>query len=64
MKPSRADLEIVGTAVRMELQDDELYLVFQITNQEFKQQIRQDWMTDVELEIVGKNLIKLRNEDI
>lgn len=64
MKPSRADLEIVGSAIRMELEGDELYLVFQITNQEFKQQIRKDWMTDVELEIVDKNLIKLSDEDI
>jgi hypothetical protein len=54
----KSGMHIVGTAIRMEKEGDELYLVFHITDQKFKMELRENWLQDVELEIVGKNLVK------
>ncbi len=49
----------VAKAIRMEHdpKTDELYLVFKIVDEKFKQRIKKDWNEDVELKIIGKNLI-------
>ncbi len=35
---------------------DRLYLVFEVIDEGFKKQIKNDWRQDVELEIIGKGL--------
>jgi len=51
--------QTVATAVRMEHNPDtdELFLVFQIVDEDFKRRIKRDWTQDVELKILGRNLI-------
>ena len=50
----------VAKAVRVEHNEDndELYLVFEIIDDDFKRRIKKDWMEDIELKLIGKNLIK------
>jgi hypothetical protein len=59
MKP---DEEVVGEAVRVEYteHDGKLFLVFEITNEKYKQDIKLNWIKDLEYKIVDKSLV--RNE--
>ncbi len=51
--------QTVAQVVRMEHNpdNDELFLVFQIVDEEFKARIKKDWMQDVELHLIGKSLV-------
>lgn len=57
MKP---DDEIVGEAVRIEYteRDGKLFLVFEITNEKYKQDIKKNWTSDIEFRLVDKHLVK------
>lgn len=50
----------VASAVRIEHNpdNDELFLVFEIVDEDFKRRIKKDWMQDIELKLIGRNLIK------
>jgi hypothetical protein len=50
---------VVATAIRMEHnpETNELYLVFVIVDEDFKKRIKEDWMQDIELKLLGKNLV-------
>ena len=50
--------ETVAVVVRMEHNpdNDELFLVFQVVDEAFKNRMKKDWMEDVELKIIGKGL--------
>lgn len=39
----------------------DLYLVFKVIDEGFKQRVREDWNQDVELRILGKDLIEHRS---
>jgi len=54
----------VAEAVRVELeeQNDVLYLVFKITDEQFKQKIKKNWLEDIDLKIIGKKLHKFEEE--
>jgi hypothetical protein len=49
----------VARAVRVEhdLSNDTIYLVFEVVDEKLKQQIKLDWMQDIELKLIGKELI-------
>lgn len=51
--------QTVAQVVRMEHDEktDELFLVFQIVDEGFKRRIKKDWMEDVPLKLIGKNLV-------
>jgi hypothetical protein len=51
--------EIVARAIRMELDTDnnDLYLVFKVTNEFFSKKVREDWLKDLPMKVIGKNLI-------
>ena len=53
----------VARALRMEIDTltGELYLVFKVIDEDFKQRVREDWEADVELKILGKDLIEKRS---
>lgn len=57
MKPNEHS---IAEAVRVEYNEDSgaLYIVFHVTDEEFKNQIRKDWMKDIELKIFGRKLFK------
>ena len=51
--------KIVAIAVRVEYNQnsDDTYLVFKIIDEEFKNKIKRDWTADVDLKLLGHNLI-------
>jgi len=52
--------EVIGEAVRIEYteHDGKLYIVFEIINELYKQNILKDWTKDIEFVIKDKKLIK------
>jgi hypothetical protein len=48
----------VAKAVRIELNEttDELFLVFEVVDELFKKKIKDNWMRDVPLHLIGKHL--------
>lgn len=51
--------EVIGEAVRVEFEEKtgKLHLVFEITNEKYKQDIKKNWTKDIEFRIVDKSLI-------
>jgi hypothetical protein len=51
--------QIVAEAVRIEYDEEtgKLYLVFEVKNEKFKQDIKKNWTQDIEYKLVGKNLV-------
>jgi hypothetical protein len=56
----KSDEEIVGEAVRVEYseRDGKLFLVFEIKNEKYKQDIRKNWTQDIEFRLVDRLLVK------
>jgi len=54
----------VAKAIRLEYVQEtgEMYIVFQITDEQFKNRIKADWKSDVELRLIDKCLV-LKDED-
>lgn len=50
----------IAKAVRVECdtETDTVYLVFEITDERFKQDVKRNWMQDIEVKVVGKNLVR------
>lgn len=50
--------KILAEAVRVEFNEvsDEVYLVFQITDENLKQEIKKNWTKDIEFRLIGKYL--------
>lgn len=50
----------VAKAVGMQVDNnsDDLYIVFKITDEAFKQKIRENWLDDIELKMFGKELFE------
>ena len=38
-------------------ESDSLYLVFEVVDEDFKRRIKQDWMEDIEVRVVGTDLV-------
>jgi hypothetical protein len=57
MKPNE---EIVGEAVRIEYteHDGKLFLVFEIKNEKYKQDIKKNWTKDIEYRLVDRFLVR------
>lgn len=55
--------DTVARAIRMEVDPltGDLYLVFKVIDEAFKQRIRENWEADVQLKILGKDLIEYHN---
>ena len=54
----------VATAVRVEYEksSDDLFLVFKITDKNLKKKIKEDWTQDIDLKLIGKDLIELTDD--
>jgi len=37
---------------------DKIYLVFEIVDERFKQRVKKDWMQDVDVKLVGRDLVE------
>jgi hypothetical protein len=57
MKP---DEQIIGEAVRLEYEEDtgKLFIVFEIKEEKHKQDIKKNWVKDIEFRLVDKMLVK------
>jgi hypothetical protein len=55
----RALYKVVAEAIRIEYEEksDTVYLVFEITDNDFKNKIKKDWTIDIDLELENKKLI-------
>ena len=52
--------DTIARAVRMEIDPltGDLYLVFKVIDEAFKQNVRENWEQDLELKILGRDLVK------
>jgi hypothetical protein len=59
-----SEYEVVAEVVRIEHseKDDEIYLVFKIVNDNFKRRIKKNWVSDVDLRIIGKGLVEMKRD--
>ena len=60
MKTPEAKGRVVATAVRMERDDltDDVFLVFKVLDESFKQRVRKDWEKDIPMKLVGRELVE------
>ena len=51
--------EVVAEAVRLEHEDrtGDLYIVFKITDEQYKREIKRTWIEDIEYRIIDKSLV-------
>lgn len=51
---------VIASCVRIEQEagTGNIFLVFQVTDSEFKKRVREEWSKDIELKLLGYNLIK------
>ena len=51
--------EVVGEAVRLEVDElkDDVYIIFKIVDERFKQKVRADFDADIEVKVVNKQLV-------
>lgn len=51
--------QTVAKAVRVEHnpESDTVFLVFEIVDDDFKKRIKKDWTEDIELKVIGKDLV-------
>ncbi len=52
--------DTVARAIRMEIDPNtgDLYLVFKVVDEDFKQRVRENWSRDVQLEVMGRDLVE------
>ena len=52
--------DTVARAIRMEVDPNtgDLYLVFKVVDEGFKQRVRENWSRDVQLTIMGRDLVE------
>jgi hypothetical protein len=52
--------EVVAEAVRIEFEEKtgKLFIVFEVKNEKFKQDIKKNWTKDIEYRLVDKNLVE------
>jgi hypothetical protein len=57
---SSNNLDTIAICKRIEVDpgNGDLYIVFKIINERFKQEVRECWTDDIELYILGKGLVK------
>ena len=60
----KATEEVMGEAIRVELEEKtgRLFLVFEITNEHYKQDIKKNWTNDIEFRLIDKKLILAKDE--
>lgn len=52
--------QVVAEAVRIEYEEKtgKLFIVFEVTNEKYKQDIKKNWTKDIEYKLVDKNLVQ------
>ena len=57
MKPNE---QVVGEAIRVDYseKDGRLFLVFEIFDEKYKKDIKENWTNDIEFKIINRSLVK------
>ena len=52
--------QVVAEAVRIEYEEEtgKLFIVFEVKNEKYKQDIKKNWTQDIEFRLVDRNLVK------
>ena len=55
---------VVAEAVRIEFEEKtgKLFIVFEVTDEKYKQDIKKNWTKDIDYRLVDKTLIKEEND--
>jgi len=48
--------------IEKELSTGTLYLVFEVIDESFKKDIEKNWLSDIDLKLIGKELVKKTEE--
>lgn len=53
---------VVAEAVRLEFEEKtgDLYIVFKVKDEKFKQEIKKTWIEDIEYRIIDKSLVETK----
>lgn len=56
--------EVVAEAVRIEFEEQtgKLFIVFEVKNEKYKQDIKKNWTKDIEYRIIDRSLVEVKNE--
>lgn len=56
--------EIVAEAVRIEFEEQtgKLFIVFEVKNEKYKQDIKKNWTKDIEYRLIDRSLVEAKNE--
>ena len=59
----KSNEQIIGEAVRIEYSehDGKLFLVFEIKNEKYKQDIKKNWTSDIEYRLIDRSLVEAKN---
>jgi hypothetical protein len=51
--------EVIAEASRIEIEEStgRVFIVFEVKNEKFKQDIKKNWTKDIEYKLLGKNLV-------
>lgn len=51
--------EVLAEAVRIEVEEKtgKVFIVFEIKNEKFKQDVKKNWVQDIEYKLIDKNLV-------
>ncbi len=52
--------QTIAKAIRVEYDSDSdsVFLVFEIVDERFKQEVKRDWMKDIDVKLMGKTLVR------
>lgn len=51
---------VIAKVIRIEHNPntDKIYLVFEIVDEHFRQRVKQDWMQDINVKLIGRDLVE------
>jgi len=60
MEPKLTSYTTLAKAIRVEIdhKTDSIFLVFEVVDEQFKKSIKEDWMQDIELKLIERNLVR------
>lgn len=55
--------EVVAEAVRIEFEEQtgKLFIVFEVKNEKYKQDIKKNWTKDIEYRLIDRSLVEEKN---
>jgi hypothetical protein len=56
---------VIAEAIRIEYEEKtgKLYIVFEVKDEKYKQDIKKNWTTDIEYHLIDRQLVELDNKE-